>query len=402
MLSRVPEPFRKTAVAILPEAWVRWLRRAMMRPYRIEYVVAPESRLARFVKRRVLRLYYPPSMVSRQSALARRVDTLLGRKPQLYHFEIHVTDHCNLNCKGCIHFSNLAPPTFIDEESFTRDMAAMAKLFDVRQVYVMGGEALLHPRIERFIRIARDHFPNAHLVLLTNGLLLTRMDEDFWRALSHERVTLMCTSYPVRLPVDEIEELARIHDVQLEWTEKRSEFYRIPIDVDGRQDGTDAFRRCDGVGNCPIVRDGRLYPCAYAAYADLLVSTFGLTGLQAAERDSLDILEPPGGTQAMRFMRHPIPWCRHCDFDRFSVYEWERSQRSLDEWTGQGCDSDRSWPTSETSRAQQERCPLALAQDECPDAHGVQYECHDAGYSDAHEVWRQEPGHDGCRQTGQR
>ena len=26
---------------------------------------------------------------------------VLRRKPQFFHLEVHLTDHCNLKCKGC-------------------------------------------------------------------------------------------------------------------------------------------------------------------------------------------------------------------------------------------------------------------------------------------------------------
>lgn len=318
---------------ILPDSAVEWIRRALMRPYHLPYVVVRESAVRRFVNRKILRLYYPPSMVSRQSRLRQWVDTrVLGRKPRLFHFEIHMTDHCNLNCKGCGHFSNLSEPSFVQIDSFDRDLGAMAALFDPEQIYLMGGEALLHPNVPDLVRIARGHFPNTHLCLMSNGLLVTRMGEEFWQALAETRTVLICASYPIKLPVEEIDSLATKYRVTLEWTHPRTEFFRIPIDLDGQQDPDLAFRRCDGVGNCPIVRNGRLYPCAYAAYSDLLMKKFDLSGLEAEAEDSIDIHAHPDPVAAIRFMRHSIPWCRNCDFDGFSLYEWGRSERSLDEW----------------------------------------------------------------------
>jgi hypothetical protein len=33
--------------------------------------------------------------------------------------EMHIVDHCNLNCAGCNHFCSLAEPFYISIESFT-------------------------------------------------------------------------------------------------------------------------------------------------------------------------------------------------------------------------------------------------------------------------------------------
>lgn len=304
-----------------------------MRPYYIPYVVVRESAFRRFFNRHVLRLYYPPSMVSRQSAAARWVSTrILGRKPRLFHFEIHLTDHCNLNCKGCGHFSNVSKPAFVELDRFESDMAAMAQLFELEQIYLMGGEALLHPEVASLCMIARKQFPDTRVCLMTNGLLVTKMAPEFWETLADTNIDLLCASYPIKLPVDEINALGIKYGVTVEWTFARTEFFRIPIDLEAGQDRVEAYRRCDGVGNCPIVRDGQLYPCAYAAYSDTLMQKFDLDGLEATEADSIALHENPDPREAMAFMRRSIPWCSHCDFDRLSLYEWGRTERTLDEW----------------------------------------------------------------------
>lgn len=320
-------------VRTLPDALVERLRKALIRKYHLPYVVAPESALRRFIKRRILRMYYPQSMITRQSPLTRWIHTrVLGRKPRLYHFEIHLTDHCNLNCKGCLHFSNLSGQFFVSADDLRRDLRAMSRLFDTEQVYLMGGEALLHPDIAGLLRIARQELPNTRLYLMTNGLLVTRMDEDFWSALAETDMTLICGSYPIKLPAEEISTLCEKHGVRLEWTTPREEFFKIPIDVEGKRDPVSAFRRCEGVGNCAMVRKGRLYPCAYSAYSDVLAGEFKLEGVNATDADSLAILEDIDPQEAMRFMLQPIPWCRHCDFDAVSMYKWGHSKRELSEW----------------------------------------------------------------------
>ena len=97
----------------------RWVRRvARARPARD----ASSTR----VRDAIMRRFYRRSAWSPASRAAvvwfRRA--VLRRKPVLYHFEVHITDHCNLNCKGCAHFSNLCKPTFADLDEFEADMSA--------------------------------------------------------------------------------------------------------------------------------------------------------------------------------------------------------------------------------------------------------------------------------------
>ncbi|MBE0417461.1 MAG: radical SAM protein [Coriobacteriia bacterium] len=275
------------------------------------------------------------SMVSREPWHKVRIRRhILRRKPVLYHFEIHITDHCNLNCRGCAHFSNLCKPTFADLTAFESDMRAMAEHFSaVEQIYLLGGEPLLHPRIADFVMAARKIFPETRIYLMTNGTLVTRMKNDFWKAMADTRTILLADSYPIGLPVDEIDRLGREHEVTVEWTDPRSEFFKIPIDSQGGHDARDSFRRCQGYNNCPIVREGKLYPCAYVAFADVFKERFGLPGLDVTEADYVDIHREHNPERIMDFLLHAVPWCSNCDMQSLEFHKWGRSERDVAEWT---------------------------------------------------------------------
>ena len=285
--------------------------------------------------RRVYRLLHPTSMVSRELRLVTWVRRhILRQRPVLYHFEIHVTDHCNLNCKGCAHFSNLCKPAYADLGEFETDMRSMARVFSaVRQIYLLGGEPLLHPDVAAFVRVARSVFPRTRIYLMTNGTLVTRMGEDVWRALADTGVVLLCDSYPIGLPVDEINRLGQLHGARVEWTVSREQFFRIPIDPSAAHDPDASFAACECYNNCPIVRDGRLYPCAYAAYSDAFRDYFGVEGLVACEADSIAIRGGVDPWCVMEFLRSSVPWCAHCDMDAMTFVEWGRSSRTIDEWS---------------------------------------------------------------------
>jgi len=86
-------------------------------------------------------------------------------KPVLDYFEYHVAWHCNLNCKGCGHNSNLyTRPRFGDLEHFRRDMNRLTELFsNISKIRLMGGEPLLNPQLGEFITSARRAFPGAQI-----------------------------------------------------------------------------------------------------------------------------------------------------------------------------------------------------------------------------------------------
>ncbi len=307
----IPSSFRSLARRFLPKKVVDALRDALMRVNNQQSMVSRERWYVPWFRRRVLR-----------------------RRPVLYHFEIHITDHCNLNCKGCAHFSNLCPPTLADLGEFESDMRAMAGLFSrVEQIYLLGGEPLLHPDVADFVRVSREIFPDTRIYLMTNGTLVTKMGEEFWAAMAETNTILLADNYPIGLPVEEIDRLGRVHGVVVEWTEEREQFFKIPIDPAGGHDARESFRGCQGFNNCPIVRNGKLYPCAFAAFADVFKQRFDLPGLQVSDADYVDIHAEHDPERIMRFLTHAIPWCSNCDMRSRSYYEWGRSQRALEEWT---------------------------------------------------------------------
>ncbi len=79
-----------------------------------------------------------------------------------------------------------------------KDLTRLAELFEgIEQMYLLGGEPLLHPEVEAFVREARRIFPATRLSLMTNGILVTRMPESFWETL-HATETRLCCATPTR------------------------------------------------------------------------------------------------------------------------------------------------------------------------------------------------------------
>lgn len=308
-----PEWSRKAARAVLPGRFVDALRRGLIHAFYERYrsTILREPKAVTFLRRRVLR-----------------------SRPVLYHLDVHVTDHCNMRCKGCSHFSNISPKVFVDPATFERDFRRMAELFaGVKEVYLLGGEPLLHPRLADLIRVAHRCFPRAKTYVVTNSLLVTRMDASVWTALAETGVILYCDLYPVGLPVTEIDALAAAHGARIKWTEPRDQFFTIPIDVEGGQDAAASFAACEGVDNCVNLKDGRLYPCARIAYIDIFRERYGVDGLQATDADSMSIYGDVDGWQLMDFLLTPVPWCRHCDQEHLHFYDWERGDSSMEQWT---------------------------------------------------------------------
>jgi hypothetical protein len=57
-------------------------------------------------------------------------ETIKNKKRTHLRFDVHIADHCNINCKSCEHFSPLAPKSFIDIKKYENDCNRIAELIN--------------------------------------------------------------------------------------------------------------------------------------------------------------------------------------------------------------------------------------------------------------------------------
>jgi hypothetical protein len=274
----------------------------------------------------VLRRVLPPSATA---ALRRSV---LKRKPALHSLEYHVTDHCNLNCKGCGHFSCISPAFFALPAEYDRDMARLAELLDnIDVITLLGGEPLLHLDVLEFVKSARRAFPRAQVHLVTNGILLPKMPEEFWKTLAAEGVRINVSNYPIERQDELIRTTAEKYGVEIFLTDARESFYCIALDESGENAPTSSRASCLELANCPFLRDGRIFPCAYPPLVFALEERFGVE-LPVSDADSINIFDDIDGFAISEFLARPIPFCRFCNFDKLRYFDWGRTSRCLEEW----------------------------------------------------------------------
>jgi MoaA/NifB/PqqE/SkfB family radical SAM enzyme len=292
---------------------------------------------------RVFGRYDATSLICRETRAEARARKASGRPPRLHHLDVHLTDHCNLNCRSCEHYSSISKPVFTDLSTFEADLTRLAGLFEgIDQVYLLGGEPLLHPQVEEFVRVARKHLPGTRICLMTNGVLVPKMGDSFWGALHETETILLCDQYPGVADVEAITALGAEHGVVVEFVQATEQFFRAPIDLSGTCDPQESFVRCTGVSNCATIKDGRMYPCAHIAYADILRERFDIEQLHPGPEDSISVHGDATGDDIVDFLMSPVPWCANCDYPALEYFEWGRTSRSIDEWvrvdgSGVGC-----------------------------------------------------------------
>lgn len=267
--------------------------------------------------------------------IRRAIETFRVKRKAPLHIEFNLTDHCNLNCKGCSHYSPLAPPEYEELTALENSMRRLSEIVGAREiegVYLIGGETLLYPRLIEAMRMAVRFFPWAKLSIFTNGLLLPKMDETFWQTCRDTGAVVALTRYPVKFDYDKVEALCRERGVKVEVFGDRSEkssFFKLPLDAKKSQNARVSHFRCISFG-CITIDHGRIFPCPQSACVGHLNKRFG-TCFHWEKGDYINVDDIRDVRELKRLRNRPVPFCRYCLPHIETSYG--PSKRTVDEWT---------------------------------------------------------------------
>lgn len=261
--------------------------------------------------------------------------TKLFPHTSLPQFEIHLVEHCNLNCKGCNNFSPIADKEFVDETIFSKEMERMGVLFSgyVGQILLLGGEPLLHPNITNLMDIARINFPKTKIVIVTNGIKLKTMPDDFWDSCITNDIEISITKYPIIKNYDGIEKVLNDNNVKYKFfDEPRKTLEKVPVDLNGCLDANKMWLKCFKAINCVSLKNGRLYPCSFAPNIQHFCKKFDVPYVNEVTEDSIDIYSNTR-EDIFNFLAHPIPMCRYCNHTKkIRGIPFGISEQKIDEW----------------------------------------------------------------------
>lgn len=178
--------------------------------------------------------------------------------------EYSLTEHCNISCHACAHASPLLPEKFAEVEDFIRDFEALATVFHSRELRIVGGEPLLHRDLLRFLEEGKRIGIADAIVVYTNGVLLHRMPEDFWRLVDKLHVS----AYPGvrrRLDDEDCARLCQTHDVELRIEQFRTfDQTLLGKRIDDPRLVKAIYRACHTATECHTVHGGHFYKCPMA------------------------------------------------------------------------------------------------------------------------------------------
>ncbi len=255
-----------------------------------------------------------------------------------YILETHLTDHCNLNCKGCTHFSPLVKgEVFTDIKIFKHDFSRFKQIFsDIFEIRLIGGEPLLHPDIAYFFEFIRDLYPRSNISIFTNGKILSDMPAIFWSTCAEKDILIKLSYYPINLDIDEIRQKAKMHHVRIKIPKQIHQFFRM-LNIQGDSDPNKSFRNCQTMYKTPFLGNGKIYPCHLPPHIHLFNEYFD-KDIHESPKNYINIFEDVKGADIINFLDHPIPMCTSC-LTRKSFMKWDKSKKDINEWIGNNEDT---------------------------------------------------------------
>lgn len=258
-------------------------------------------------------------------------------KPRMNWLECAIVGHCNMNCNGCSACANISTPYFMELSKFKNDMQQLKKLYSgIKYLKLLGGEPLLHKQLSEFIYTAREYFPDAELVVHSNGLLIPNISSDLLDKMTELDAGFVFTLYPeTGKKKRQIEQRLDKHSVKYEFTSPVYEF-RKAVNLRGDYDANEIYKNCC---KCINLIDGTI-SCGVGYLIDKLEKKYNIKICENKFEHCVNIYSTQmSGSDINSLLDSPCELCRYCAFMRFNVekdekyyYQWKREAPSLDDW----------------------------------------------------------------------
>lgn len=282
-----------------------------------------------FIDRRVYTNKIPLQNILRQNSNIIWNDEILD-KAGMDTLETNVVDYCNMNCKGCSHFSNLfSKGSKIPFEIFERDIRQLSAHVFIWQFNLLGGEVLLSDRLIDYIDCLKREMPRTRIELVSNGLLIPHIKKEVLEYMRDNEVTVSITEYPPTTAVlQEIKD--RLDQYKILYVVRPLvKTFGKNIDISGENDAAMAMQNCRE-SKCQFLRDGKIYKCPFAALGNFFFQHYELP---ICLNEGLDIYDSTLNwkKEIEKLCNDPIEACRYCGAEE--RFPWERSDNpSKEEW----------------------------------------------------------------------
>ena len=226
----------------------------------------------------------------------------------LKQVEMHVMDACNLNCRGCAHFSPIFKMEVPDFESRISDVELFAKKFGhIIRFVLLGGEPFLNPEIGKYVEEVRRVLPESQVEIVTNGLLIPTIDEEILKSIKRNHVRVSISEYEpthniIKKVIDKLEKFKISYEIR---RFERKKIFNIPLSL--VKDSV-YEKKCISNG-CITIWNGKMARCPTLMYIDEFNKRFN----KSLPNDGIMMIsEKISGEELISKFNERVPLCDYC------------------------------------------------------------------------------------------
>lgn len=251
-----------------------------------------------------------------------------------FELEIHLAEHCNLNCISCMHYSSIAEESFPNFLTLSNQIEKLSKSIKYfKTIRLLGGEPLLNPEIVKILKMIRKNLSDVEIELVTNGILLlsNKINASFWNACKENNIIISITKYPINLDYDKIKEIGNKNNCEVRIFGDRmghDSFCAYKLYFNGYKKNFIKYITCQNRRCLQLVGE-KIYPCSVSAYVNHINKKFNTKFIHSKHDflplDKLDLFN------LIKFLSRAKPFCSYCS-PRSKGFPWKKSKFSEDEW----------------------------------------------------------------------
>ena len=236
------------------------------------------------------------------------IDCELWNEDMLWQAEVHLSDACNLNCRGCAHYSALFQNNLPKLEEVIHDIKLLKDKFShIVFFYLLGGEPFLNPEIGIYAQLVREILPNTEIIIVTNGLLIPGISDEILSLIGKSKIKVSISEYePTHYLRDNITKKLEKANIIYEWREMSGkQVFNRPLSLT-----TDSkYRRTCISNSCVNIWNGKIARCPQLMYIDKFNEYFG-TNLP--NEGIMNLNDNIKGKELINKLNEEVPLCKHC------------------------------------------------------------------------------------------
>lgn len=250
----------------------------------------------------------------------------------LPYLEYHVADHCNLNCRGCEHYSPLVKePRFTDYEKFAKDLNKLSEFItDIGVIRILGGEPLLNNELHKYVTLTRKLYPYSCITIVTNGILIKQMASELIDAIKENDIFVHISWYPpLRNSQESILDFLDFNEIKYTKNMAFTEEFTMKQSLKGDTDKESVFLSCFQA-HCNNLYDGKLGACFFPFVTKYFNDTFNQC---LPINENISLYDENLTTNKIKsFLLTPLERCKYCGESKNIKWEQASVNPTLSDW----------------------------------------------------------------------